>query len=75
MHSFYIYYNDQPAMVQQLTDANQETFYMVRFEDGTELELTPTPDVDGMGSGWAEVSGEKTELAMTIGELIEEHEM
>ena len=68
---FKIYYQGQTLEVERTNDANKQTYYKVKFPHGEELELYLTPEFEGMAQSWAEGTGEKTDTAREIGNLIE----
>lgn len=67
---FTIQYNREILQVEQSRDANQQVFYSVQFPGGRTIDLYTTPVFEGMASGWADQTGEKTEQARKLGELI-----
>lgn len=73
--TFNIYYQGQTLQVDRTNDANKQTFYKVSFPHGEQHDLYVTPEFEGMAQSWAEGTGEKTETAREIGELIEKRIM
>jgi hypothetical protein len=70
--TFTIQYNRQTLQVQQSRDANHQVFYSIQFPGGRTIDLYTTPVFDGMASGWADETGQKTEQARKLGELIQQ---